>query len=163
MQYQFCPHCGNKYTENTKTIFHCNECNKTVYANSKPTASVLITKEDNILLGKRGIEPSKGMWDIIGGFLNYGEHPHDGARREAQEETGLAVEIKEYLGSFMDEYGEDKEATLNMGFIACITGGEMQPNDDIIELKWFSIHELPQEIAFENGKRMLELWKESKI
>lgn len=127
--------------------------------NSKPAASVLILDGEKILLGKRSIEPSKGKWDIIGGFLNYGEHPHEGAIREAKEESGLDIEITGYIGTFMDVYGENQEATLNMGFTSRIAGGEMLPNDDIAELKWFSAHHLPSDIAFENGKRMLDAWK----
>lgn len=159
MEYKFCPFCGSEYLDNSGFNYKCTACGKWVYLNSKPTASVLITDGDKVLLGKRGIEPSKGMWDIIGGFLNYGEHPHEGAIREVKEETGLDIEITGYIGSFMDVYGEDEEATLNMCFMSSVIGGDIQPNDDIIELKWFSVDELPRDIAFDNGSRMLEEWK----
>lgn len=161
MKYNFCPFCGTEYLNKGGNDHKCDACGETVYLNSKPTASVLITDGNKILLGKRGIEPSKGKWDIIGGFLNYGEHPHDGAVREAKEESGLDVEVTDYLGSFMDVYGKNEEATLNMCFATVIIGGEMQPNDDIVELKWFRADELPDEVAFNNGKQMLEVWKSS--
>lgn len=161
MQYHFCPFCGQRYPKPEGTQYTCLSCHKTVYLHSKPTVSVLIVDGERVLLGKRGTEPSKGMWDIIGGFLNYGEHPHDGAIREAKEESGLDVEVVEYLGSFMDVYGKDEEATLNMCFTSSVIGGEMQPNDDIVELKWFSSNELPKELAFDNGHQMLNAWKTS--
>lgn len=96
---------------------------------------------------------------MIGGFLNYGEHPYDGAKREAKEETGLDVEIVDDLGIFMDVYGDGQEATLNMCFVARVVSGSMEANDDIEELRWFSVDEIPEDIAFENGKRMIEAWR----
>lgn len=105
------------------------------------------------------MEPSKGKWDVIGGFLNYGEHPEDGAVREAKEETGLDVQVTHQLGIFMDTYGIDEEATLNLCFIVKVIGGTEKANGDIAELRWFPIDEIPAEIAFDNGRRMIEEWK----
>lgn len=161
MKYAFCPFCGTEYADNSGHSYRCTSCHKSIYLNSSPTASTLITDGDRILLGRRGVEPSKDMWDIIGGFLDYGEHPHDGAIREAKEESGLDVEITGYLGTFMDSYGDDGVATLNMGFVSTVTGGEMKADDDIVELRWFSVNDLPKDIAFENGQRMIDAWKKS--
>jgi 8-oxo-dGTP diphosphatase len=159
MHYTHCPHCGTPYADPSGPNYHCHHCGKYVFLNSSPTASTLIVEGDKVLLGKRSKEPSLGMWDIIGGFLDYGEHPHDAAIREAKEETGYDVEIVDQLGIFMDVYGEDKPATLNICFTANIIGGVEQPNDDIGELRWFSVNDLPNDIAFENGRRMLDAWR----
>lgn len=160
MQYLFCPACGDRYGAEALRGWNrtCGQCGKVFYLHSKPTASTLIVQDGRVLLGKRRVEPSKGKWDIIGGFLDYGEHPHAAAVREAEEETGLTVRIVRELGTFMDIYGDDAEATLNMAFIAEIVSGEMQPDDDIEELRWFAADKLPEDIAFENGRRMLEAW-----
>ena len=74
----------------------------------------------------RAEEPFKGRWDIPGGFLDEGEHPLDGIRRELREETGLEVEPVEFLGVWMDRYGGDStaEATLNLYWTARVIGGE---------------------------------------
>ena len=53
---------------------------------------------------KRAIEPRLGYWDLPGGFLEEGEEPLDGLRREFREETGLDVEPVEWLGAFLDPY-----------------------------------------------------------
>ena len=50
------------------------------------------------------IEPRQGYWDLPGGFLEEGEEPLDGLRREFREETGLEVEPVEWLGAFVDPY-----------------------------------------------------------
>jgi 8-oxo-dGTP diphosphatase len=162
MIYSYCPNCGTKYTElHSTNKFSCSICSETVYLNSKPTASTLIVDGRRILLGKRRNDPEKGKWDVIGGFLEYGEHPEDGAKREAKEETGLDVEIEKLLGIYMDEYGPDKYATLNIGYIVKIVSGDEAAHDDIEELRWFSAEELPTDIAFRNGQEMIRDWLNS--
>lgn len=161
--FDYCPKCGEKNSAKQETSkFSCKNCDYVFYFNSKPTASALIVHENRILLGKRGIEPSKGKWDIIGGFLNYGESPENGLRREVREETGLEVEIDTFLGCFMDTYGKEKEATLNIAYTVKAKNSKSRPGDDIAELKWFSVDDLPDDIAFENGKSMIEAWKSQK-
>ena len=44
------------------------------------------------MLIRRGIEPSLGLWDLPGGFLEPGEHPLDGCIRELLEETGYTAQ-----------------------------------------------------------------------
>jgi 8-oxo-dGTP diphosphatase len=121
---------------------------------------------DKVLLGKRSIEPFKGTWDLPGGFLEDGEHPEDGLKRETLEETGFSVEPVEVLGFFMDKYVYDSpDTTLNIAFIARITGGKAKANDDIDELGWFSLAKLPENLSFKNTHDMLESlkkWYENK-
>ena len=163
MNYKFCPKCGAsliRVMEHEYSRLQCSSCKFVFYQNSKPTASALIIDEDKVLLGRRNIEPSKGMWDIPGGFLEPGEHPEDGMRREIMEETGLQVKIVDMLGFIMDDYGEDKQPTLNICYIVKKASETERPGDDLEELKWFKISELPEEIAFKNGHEMLEKLRE---
>ncbi|MBI4239750.1 NUDIX hydrolase [Candidatus Uhrbacteria bacterium] len=161
MFYLYCPRCGSAYAEQTSDeAFFCSACNFALFRNSKPTASILLIHNGKVLLGKRGHEPQKGVWDVIGGFLNLGEHPEDGAKREAREETGYDIEIESLLGMFMDTYDYERtgDVTLNICYIASISAGEPKPGDDIAELGWFNSNELPQPIAFKNGQDMLDAW-----
>jgi 8-oxo-dGTP diphosphatase len=104
-----------------------------------------------------------GRWDIPGGFLEEGEHPLDGIRRELREETGLEVEPVDFLGVWMDRYGGDStaEATLNLYWTARVLGGEPRAADDVSELRWFARDELPapDELAFENVPLVLSAWR----
>jgi len=159
MKYSHCPNCGAEYGANNEPgKLSCTNCRSVFYINSKPTASVIITDNDRILLGKRRIEPPKGKWDIIGGFLNLGESPEDGARREAKEETGLEVRISGLLGFFMDTYETTGDSTLNICFVAEVVGGDLTAQDDVEELKWFSADAIPDNLAFKNGEEMIEAW-----
>jgi len=157
MKYKFCPKCGGRLKIKKAAFprFWCLDCEFVFYQNSKPTASALIIDGDKVLLGKRRINPSKGKWDIIGGFLEDGEHPEAGMKREVLEESGLRVRVIDRLDFIIDTYGAEKESTLNITYIVKIRSGKMKPGDDISELRWFSIGKYPKNIAFKNGKQML--------
>ena len=105
-----------------------------------------------------GIEPSKGKWDVPGGFLDYHEHPEIGLKREMKEETNLEVEIDHLLGFFMDDsYGKEKMSTLNICFIVRVIGGVPKAGDDIRELSCFIPQGLPSEFAFKNARDTFNL------
>jgi ADP-ribose pyrophosphatase YjhB (NUDIX family) len=139
----YCPLCKSKL-KNTPDFFECKSCGHIIYRNSAPTASVLIIKSNKVLLAKRGIEPFKGKYDIIGGFLKYGEDPVTGALREVKEETGLKIKILDMLGIYMDTYGKEGEPTLNINYIGEIVSGKIKASDDVAELEWFPINKLPK-------------------
>ncbi len=98
-----------------------------------------------MLLGRRAHDPDAGLWDVLGGFVDEGEHPLDALRRELDEETGLGVEPGAFLGAFIDTYGEDPEATsvLNLVWEARIVSGDPSPADDVSELRWFPQRRTP--------------------
>lgn len=149
--YNFCPKCGTKIDANSEPP-HCSLCNITYYRNAKPCASVLIVKDGKVLLAKRGREPFRGAYDIIGGFIEADELPEDAAVREAKEETGLDVKITSLLGTYVDRYGEGGDYTLNLHYIGEILSGDMKPMDDIVGLEWFNISEVPLDSGFQNTK-----------
>ena len=117
------------------------------YASSEPTACALCRDDrGRILLARRAGPPFAGAWDLPGGFLEEGEHPLDALRRELVEETGLEIEPEEFLGAWIDTYGEDDggPATLNLYWTAHVVGGgDGEAADDVSELRWFAPDELP--------------------
>ena len=159
----FCPRCGAELAGDAARL-ECPNCGFVVYASSKPTAGALCVQDGRLLLARRKAEPFRGRWDIPGGFLEEGEAPLDGLRRELKEETGLDVEPERFLGVWMDRYGGDStaEATLNMYWTARIVGGDQQPADDVSELRWFDRDRLPgaDELAFENVPLVLAAWRD---
>lgn len=161
MQLAFCSTCGAKLTPGA--LFqaqHCEMCGEWHYHNSKPCAGALVFQNGRVLLAKRGVEPFKGYWDVPGGFLEAGEHPEDGARRELLEETGLEIRITDLLGMYMDTYGEGNYYTLNMYYLAEIVRGELRVMDDVAALEWFALDVLPNEFAFQHQYQMMEDLKE---
>jgi ADP-ribose pyrophosphatase YjhB (NUDIX family) len=162
--WRWCPRCRAEL-ELGDGKASCPKCGLTHYAHSAPTASALPEDgEGRVLLARRAIEPEKGKWDVVGGFLEEGEHPLDALRREIREETGLEAEPGEYLTTTVDRYGEGDEApyTLNLVWRARVSGGRPRPADDVDELRWFAPDELPppEECAFEHVSTVLALWRQ---
>jgi 8-oxo-dGTP diphosphatase len=161
--WRWCPRCRAELRGDGSRV-DCEACGFVCYASSKPTVGALVEDgEGRVLLARRKAEPFRGRWDIPGGFVEEGEHPLDGLRRELLEETGLEVEPLEFVGVWMDRYGGDStaEATLNLYWTAWVLGGEPQPADDVDALRWFGADELPsaEELAFENVPRVLATWR----
>src|SRR5205823_950767 len=123
----------------------------THFHNSKPCAGALIVDGNRVLLAERGVEPHRGDWDVPGGFLEAGEHPRDGARREVREETGLKVDLGEPFAILVDRYpyGDAIDYTLNVYYIATVAAGLPVPADDVASLRWFPLTDLPDNIAFD--------------
>jgi ADP-ribose pyrophosphatase YjhB (NUDIX family) len=161
--WKLCPRCGAELGGDAARLA-CDACGFIVYASSKPTAGALCVDNGRVLLARRAHPPFEGFWDIPGGFLDEGEGPLDGLRRELREETGLEVEPQRFLGIWMDRYGGDStaEATLNLYWTARVVGGDAAPADDVSELRWFNRDELPapDELAFENVPLVLAVWRD---
>jgi 8-oxo-dGTP diphosphatase len=160
--WRLCPRCGAELGGDAARLA-CDACGFIVYASSKPTAGALCVDNGRVLLARRAHPPFQGFWDIPGGFLDEGEDPLDGLRRELREETGLEVEPQRFLGIWMDRYGGDStaEATLNLYWAVRVVGGEAAPADDVSEFRWFGRDELPaaDELAFENVPLVLAAWR----
>ena len=138
VKYTFCPQCKTK-TDKSGEYPKCPKCNITFYKNSKPTTGVLPIKDGKVLLAIRAEEPFKGTLDIIGGFLEWGDHPEDGIKREFKEETGTEIKILGLLGIYMDEYPTTGDATQNTFYIGEIETGIPKAHDDVAALEWIDI------------------------
>ena len=72
----FCQRCGQPLSERTierTSRPYCESCGYTVFLDPKVAAVILITKGDNLVLVRRGIEPAIGRWSFPSGFVNRGE------------------------------------------------------------------------------------------
>ena len=61
--------------------------------------AVIIEKDGKILLVQES-QIDRGQWNHPAGWLDKGENPIEAAKREAEEETGLQVEITHLLGIY---------------------------------------------------------------
>jgi ADP-ribose pyrophosphatase YjhB (NUDIX family) len=155
--WRLCPRCAHELAPRGRGHLHCPGCGSTYWANSAPAVQGLLVRDGRLLVGRRGIEPGRGRWDLPGGFLEEGEAPLDGLRREFLEETGIAVEPVEWLGAFVDPYGE----VFVLGLTWIVQGeGEPRANDDIEGLTWMAPDELPAEMAFPSQSLVVRLWAE---
>lgn len=162
--WRYCPRCRGEL-ELASGRADCPACGSSFYANSAPTASALcVDDRGRLLLARRAHEPAKGLWDLPGGFLDEGEEPLTGLRRELREETGLEIEPVEFFGVWIDRYGDGDRAqlTLNLSWTARVVEAEADASDDVAELRWFSPGELParDECAFGGVADVILAWRE---
>ena len=101
---------------------------------------ILIRRGEEYLMIKRASEPDKGLWSVPGGMVEIGEKAEDAAVREAEEETGLIVEIREDLGVvdkiMRDELGRVKYHFVIIDYLAEPVSGEMHHHDDALDALW---------------------------
>ncbi len=111
-------------------------------------ADALIVKEGKIVLIRRGNEPFEGKWALPGGFVDAGESVEEACVREAKEETGLDVQVKELVGVF-SKPERDPRGTVGVAFLCEVMGGKMKGGDDAREAAWFLLDGLP-DLAFDH-------------
>jgi ADP-ribose pyrophosphatase YjhB (NUDIX family) len=145
-EWKYCPRCRSEVTRDDERA-SCPACGFVAYANSVPGAeAVCFDADGRVLLGRRRLPPSQGLWDLPGGFLHEGEHPEDALRREVEEETGRVPEPVEFLGMWNEPY--DGRVVLCLTWLARLDE-DVQAGDDLAELRWFSRDEIPwDELAF---------------
>ena len=130
------------------------------YRNPAPTVDIIIELIDRrdrpiVLIDRKN--PPFG-WAIPGGFVDYGESVEVAAQREAEEETGLKVELIELLHVYSDPNRDPRQHTLSVVFIATATG-EPQAADDAKNLGVFESWQIPANLCFDHDKILRDYWK----
>ena len=115
----------------------------------------MLERDGRVLLAKRAIEPRLGYWDLPGGFLEEGEEPLDGLRREFREETGLEVEPVEWLGAFLDPY--NRYFVLGLTWVVRAEGEPLRRGRRR-RAALVRAGRAPAEMAFASQERVLRAW-----
>ena len=104
-----------------------------------------------LLLIKRGGAPFKGKWALPGGFVELDESLEEGARRELEEETGLAGVFLEQLYTFGQPGRDPRERVITVAYYALIPSDQVSlcAATDAEAVGWFSMDELPG-LAFDH-------------
>jgi ADP-ribose pyrophosphatase YjhB (NUDIX family) len=142
---RFCPRCGRRAQVDFPRRIECPSCGYTAYYNPKPVACAIpVDAEGRAILLRRGFDPGRGLWTFPGGFVDLGESVEDAARREADEELGLAIE----LGALVGVYSRADERVVLIVYRARAIG-RPRTTPEAIEVRAFSPAEIPwSELAF---------------
>ena len=96
---RFCPRCGREAEVDYPRRIVCPHCGYAAYYNPKPVAAAIpVDERGRVILLRRGFDPGRGKWTFPGGFVDLGESVPDAARRETDEELGIAVELEALVG-----------------------------------------------------------------
>lgn len=121
----------------------CPTCGRSWYRNAAPAVGAAIVSGGKALVTVRAREPHRGQVDVPGGFLEVGEHPVEGLKREVREELGVGLEVDPMPVLLAPHtYGPEGNWVLAMGFRARIVDGTPEPADDVAEIRWIGVEEV---------------------
>ncbi len=155
----FCPACGRPLQQpDAEGGAECRSCGRHWYRNSAPTAGAAIVRGGRALVTVRAREPERGRLDVPGGFLQWGEHPIDGLKREVKEELGVEIDVavRDCVSMVPHRYGEEGDYVLSLGFRARHVSGEPSASDDVAEIRWVGMDELDDlDFAWEHDRDLV--------
>ncbi len=113
----------------------------------------------NILLIKRGFEPEKDNWSLMGGFVESNESADQAATRILKKLTGLEGVYLEQFHTFSEPDRDPIERTVSIAYFALIdiSQYEKQLNEEY-HPEWFPLNKIPNLIFDHN--QMVNLAKE---
>lgn len=154
----YCSHCGSSKLhqkqpkEDTHRRIVCDECARVHYHNPTIICGCIIEQDDKVALCLRAIEPQKNTWTIPAGYLEFGESTEAAAQREALEETGMEVEIRELYSVFNVQHMHQVYIIYRAQFVQ----KNQEMGHESLAVKWFTEQTLPAEqLAYPAIKTML--------
>ena len=123
-------------------------CNETGYQTPKIDTRAVIFKDDKILL----THENNGTWSLPGGWCDVLESVASNTIKEVKEETGLDVETIKIIA--VQDRNKHNKPIYAYGvckiFVLCnVIGGEFTENIETTEIKYFSLDEIPNNLAEE--------------
>jgi ADP-ribose pyrophosphatase YjhB (NUDIX family) len=159
---RFCQRCGTPLAPREvygRTRAACPACGFVLFVDPKVACAVLVERGSRVLLVRRRNEPGRGRWCLPGGFAEADEPPEEAARREALEETGLAVVVEGLLGAY--HYTDDpRGAGILLVYQARCEAGAPVAGDDADNVGFFAPEALPP-ISHHTHARALAAWARS--
>lgn len=135
---------SNISLEKVKDLF----CNENGYQTPKIDTRAAIFKDEKILLTYE----NNGTWSLPGGWCDVLESVASNTIKEVKEETGLDVETIKIIA--VQDRNKHNKPIYAYGvckiFVLCnVIGGEFIENIETTEIKYFSLDEIPNNLAEE--------------
>lgn len=104
---------------------------------------VVDVEEGELLLVRRRDPPSVGRWTLPGGRVESGESLRQAAQREAQEETGLDLEIGELIGTAEIDAGSERFVVCDFNVRRRDHNALPTPGDDALDARFVALEDVP--------------------
>ena len=105
-----------------------------------------------LLIQQRQLEPGKGLWSLMGGFVKKEESVSQAASRVLFELTGLHKIYMEQLGAYGDVERDPGERVVSVAYYALINVNEYDSELSKEHFaKWVDVDELP-ELCFDHNE-----------
>ncbi len=122
---------------------------------------VVVWRDRQVLLIKRGKPPRQGQWSLPGGVQKLGETVFETARREIREETGLEIEVIDTVAVIdsiqRDDQGDVRYHYTLVDVLAEWRGGEARAQDDAADATWATLDELERFDLWDETVRVIGL------
>ena len=147
---RFCPRCGGPLEQRVPDLDDrerhvCPACDIVHYSNPKVVVGSVCTFGDRLLLCRRAIAPSRGLWTIPAGYLENGETVEEGARREAWEEARAEIA----LDGLIAVYSIKRIDQVQLLYKARLVRPEVSAGPESLEVRLVEWQDIPwQELAF---------------
>lgn len=115
---------------------------RTVAPSFSVGAMCVIESADGALLLVR--QSYRDHWGCPGGLLRRGETPADGARRETQEEVGVAIDIDGEPRVMIDVAARRIDVVFRCRLQEPATAEIRPTSAEIVEARWFPLDNLPE-------------------
>ncbi|KAA5804794.1 NAD(+) diphosphatase [Alkalicaulis satelles] len=125
----------------------CPSCGMEHYPRTDPSVILLPYAGDKCVLGRQPSWPP-GMYATLAGFVEPGETLEAACARETMEEVHLKVLSADYVASQPWPF----PSSLMLGFMAEVEPGEVRPDDDLEDARWFTRDEVRALLDTEMGR-----------
>jgi ADP-ribose pyrophosphatase YjhB (NUDIX family) len=147
---RFCPDCGGRVERRVPALDDrerhvCPACDVVHYSNPKVVVGSVCTLGDRLLLCRRAIAPSRGLWTIPAGYLENGETVEEGVRREAWEEARAEIALEGLIAV----YSIKRIDQVQLLYKARLTSAEVSAGPESLEVRLVEWPDIPwDELAF---------------
>lgn len=108
------------------------------------------------LLIKRGFEPEKGKWSLMGGFIGKKENAEQAAARILYQLTGMKNIYMEQLSTFSDVNRDSAGRVISIAYFALINIADYSEQLQLEhEARWFLLHRIPP-LIFDHRKMVMK-------